>query len=1362
MPDYLGLVPVPEVSPSGTFPFTPEWPFYTLLDPEVVVHTFGAGNAKREQRYWLGHGPRRWRLDLTVTHAQWNTLREFWEDHQGPVIPFTFEALNADQTTTSYTAQFESEPLIVQRGRQRHAVSVALREVFTGSGPVYSVSATQTRFPNGALASALAAQAQTLIPLLKITPRQAGYPAIYLSDRRCTVGGQLYLPRLLELPEIRQSAVGVPGASAETDDATFVLGNADGVIRDLATHADYGVMLDFARVEYSLFHVGTGIKLDLWGGEIAREGWQIDGPTAYLRCTDRLANPFLIFPNRTIDRGCTAPFDVAPLCPYSSAGGLDTAHFPSASGTSCDHGYATPNGCLAHGMERYYRGVPVTPQPFRSKDNSTGLRGLGRAVFTSLSQVSDGIMGRPLPYIFTAEDLPVKALLATGADQGDFYEAVGIIGQGPLGALGDPMKHKLDGQPQHDPKFPPRAVLGAEPAGPNDYLSLSYNGNQVNGDWRKAYVGNSTYIRNLSAGLAFLTIRRTDEKGQQFTRLDEHEMEVIVREGLSGWKWTAPGSRSSVLLTNPVWVAVNLLLWALNLHTETAAVQESYFDVAAAIAAAAICDETVTKIVGSGSETQFTYAGVISEQRPLREWIEDVLKNCLGYYVNSAGKLRIGIRSNSSAVAAFTSGNLLHRSVRFDPPKRGFNRLVVSFADRLKDEITGETLYLPNTATAFDEDFALELGGGTRAEYFEGQTNLAGTNNVSQAQRIANVRLREETGGVSAAERLQHGRVRGSTTVLGLDFSAGDVISVADPEIPGGTAEIRVTTWRLGPDFRVDFEGYTTRDSMYDLLEGPKPADVLPDGVPPEEEPWPFRLQWQPNAETPVSGDPVHAAGHNTFALQQRYEPLYDGSQRALLDVTGVQPVTRFVADTYAPVIRTVTQASTGGHLPGERRYWISVCAWNSDGFSPPCRLRVQTTAEGTDTNRFTLADITWPAGSWSGYAVFVGIDDERTATQQAKVTGALPSSIAINGPLQVSTVGVPSPTTRRVVAFAKKCIHFGLWGEVVTGVAAGAVTVAAIAGLSDDYTGRILAVVADQSDGSANLLHFTVTGHNLTTGELSLTPDPQAAGVEFGDVATILLQPNIYAGATIGDAMIANGIYPDGLGTEDPEREAGLLIRGITPGRPHQLRRIVSHTATAYTVDEPFDFEPLYFIVEEAGWPYRANSSDIANRRPDAEITTTLVVDNLVGQPMLVGAFLEDRRGLLTPEEMAPVRFTYLYGQPGSAIAIDDGFYDAPIVGDEVEIDLANGLNQRITLDQASRVTIKNPVNSAGPIRAGMWLQLYILQDDTGERPNPEWDSGYGQIDQISPDADTRTSIGLTYDGAKWRLDYFQTGLPL
>jgi hypothetical protein len=112
-----------------------------------------------------------------------------------------------------------------------------------------------------------------------------------------------------------------------------------------------------------------------------------------------------------------------------------------------------------------------------------------------------------------------------------------------------------------------------------------------------------------AAGTAFLMLRRADAKGAQLSRLGEHAMQDIVNQGMSGWVWSAPGERAQQLLTNPVWIVVNMLLRARGLRFADAATAEHYFDVDAAIAAPSICDEQVDKLVGTGTETQFKFRG---------------------------------------------------------------------------------------------------------------------------------------------------------------------------------------------------------------------------------------------------------------------------------------------------------------------------------------------------------------------------------------------------------------------------------------------------------------------------------------------------------------------------------------------------------------------------------------------------------------------------------------------------------------------------------------------------------------------------------------------------------------------------------
>ncbi|MBI4889412.1 MAG: hypothetical protein HY821_02230, partial [Acidobacteria bacterium] len=625
MPDYIGNIVVPEIAPSGVFPLVPDYPHGRAQAHEILVHQFGSGNAKIEQRFLLGTGAKRFSVRKAwLRDPDRIALRNFWETKYGPYGAFTYNAPNDDGNgTTAYTCRFANEPLSWEMLTDAVcSLGVTLVEI-PSSSPSYSLSQTVTRFPSQGLKDALLSQVQQIVPLIKIQPLQPGYPAIHLSDRRCTVGGQLHQARLLEFDGISQ------GMGNEADEAQFSFGNADRAMRDLANDVD----LYRAALEFSLFHVGTGIKLDLWKGEIVN--WACDaGPEFHVTAADGLYELNLPYPTRKISRTCWKPFN-SQACPYSTAGALDLVHFPNADASKCDKGYETENGCLAHGMKRYYGGILAEPQSVRIKDNSTGTWGFGRSPLTSVSLVADSIYDQVLPEIYTDSAMPVNCKIAVGRDESDFYEALGIVGEGPLVAFGS--GHKLDGQYHHGypGSFGLRQVLGSDPAGAQDWFSLDQSGNQTGGDWRKVFAGNSTYKDNFAAGTAFLVIRRSDAKGLQLSRPGEHQMEAVVSLGMKGWVWTSPGVRVwGPPLTNPVWIAINMLLRARGIRlgefatTQQLDLAETFFDVNATIAAASICDEQVTKLVGTGTETQFKFRGVIQEEKPLRDWLQEVLMNC--------------------------------------------------------------------------------------------------------------------------------------------------------------------------------------------------------------------------------------------------------------------------------------------------------------------------------------------------------------------------------------------------------------------------------------------------------------------------------------------------------------------------------------------------------------------------------------------------------------------------------------------------------------------------------------------------------------------------------------------------------------
>lgn len=787
MPDYIGNIAVPEIVPSGVFPLTPDYPLDVRRDHEVVVHQFGSGNTKIEQRLLLGTGARRFTI-----RKQWLrdsdriALRNFWELKHGPYGAFTYNAPNDEGLgTTHVTCRFANEPLSWEMVADwACALGVTLVEIPSGA-PSYSLQQTVNRFPPAALRTALLSQVQEVIPLVRIQPLQSGYPAIHVSDRRCTIGGQLYQARLVEFDGISQSI------GNESDEAQFTFGNADRVMRDLANDVD----LFRAEIAFSLFHTGTGIKLDLWKGNIVN--WTCDaGPEFRVTAADGLYELNLPYPTRKVSRTCWKPFKDGAGCPYV---GPDT---------SCDKGFDTPNGCRAHGMNDYYGGIVARPQGVRIKDNSTGVWGFGRSTLTSVSLVADSIYDQVLPEIYTDSPMPVNAKIASGRDESDFYAAVGIVGEGPIGAYGT--GHKLDGQFHHG--YPGSLGLLA---------SVGQDPNPV------PFGMDTDAPVDRAAGTAFVMIRRSDAKGLQLSRLSEHAMEAVVAQGLSGWVWTSPGVRVWYTLTNPVWIVVNMLLRARGLRYAGAAAAEQHFDVNAAITAATICDQQVTKLVGTGTEAQFKFRGVLQEEKPFRDWLQEVLMNCLGYYTFANGKLKLGVRVNSSAVEAFTEGNILFRSLQLAPLKPSFNHLTANFADEDFD-------FVANSISLYDIDHATLIGGGAGPLFLKSTVNLSGAASKSQAARIITVRLREELGGITPEEWKQARQISFRTTVLALNTEPGMVCSLTHPDMPGGHGEFRVASWRLNRDYSIDIQGRTTTDSMYDLVAGPKPADVVPDQVPEE------------------------------------------------------------------------------------------------------------------------------------------------------------------------------------------------------------------------------------------------------------------------------------------------------------------------------------------------------------------------------------------------------------------------------------------------------------------------------------------------------------------------------------------------
>src|ERR1035437_7999950 len=404
MSDSIGRITVPTVINSGqTFPLTTQHPFGFSVDRPVIVHRFGSLDAKQEQRYYAGIGPRKFQFKRpNLNWSESRQLKAFWESMQGPWKAFTYYVPNPDGTTTAVLVTFEQAPISFEYLRNAAQVGVNLVEVVDpAAAPSYTVASTCLRFPSSGLASALLSEVQQIVPLVHIRVRESAVADIYLSDRRVTVGGQLYLPRLIGIGEAGSDVLISQDIKGASDNVRFAFGNGDRVMTQLANDTD----LKYAEIDLCLFHVNSGILLQLWKGVI--QNFTSDGtPIFPVTCSDGFFQIMNQYPERQISRQCWKTFNDGLYCPYATCGsGGDPA--------SCDYYLESVNGCQAHGMAPFFGGHQADPQGVIIKDDSTGFLGFGRNTVTATSIISDTIWGMALPEIWcNSGGDPIKAFIA--------------------------------------------------------------------------------------------------------------------------------------------------------------------------------------------------------------------------------------------------------------------------------------------------------------------------------------------------------------------------------------------------------------------------------------------------------------------------------------------------------------------------------------------------------------------------------------------------------------------------------------------------------------------------------------------------------------------------------------------------------------------------------------------------------------------------------------------------------------------------------------------------------------------------------------------------------------------------------------
>lgn len=1253
MSDSLGPIPIPDPPTIIPFPLRPDWSSGMDLDPPIAIHIFDQPGLKTEQRFVMGDGARRFRIHKDrLACAEYDNLKAHWELAEGiyAQFPYTYWGNFHGSSPEVITCRYENPNLTFPHliGMLTGDPGVTLLEIPPPHAP-YTSAGTVTRFPDSTFTTALEQQTQHLIPLVTIKMRDrinsdgsvTTYDPIHLSNQRITVDGVSYIARLVDWNGITQSL------GEASDSATFTFGNADGVWIQLVNQVNF----ERAKVSFALFHAESRYICKLWTGYALP--WSIDTEGHFqFQATDGLYELSLGYPVRSVTRTCWKVYK-GRYCP-------STSPLPD-----CPKSY---EACQARGVQTSFGGMIVAPTPVHIKDNNTGVFGFGRAGFTSVSVVDDTVYQRPVQEVYTDISMEVSCDVAAARDESEFMSALGIVGEGPIGKYNpDLIRQRLDGQPPHDPLNYGgwRGIVGNDPANlVSDFFAIDQQ------PWNVPPTG-STY----SGGLAFAEIRRTDPMGLQLAPVSERVMVVTIDQGIGGWTWTAPGSRHwTPALANFIWVAVNVWLRGLGLRADqaresavSAAEMEATFDVTQAIAMAGIADLIVDKLIGDGSERQFPFRGILKERKPLKDWLQEIVNCGLGYFTFVDGKLWLGIRENAgepTIANAYTRDSILYKSLQVAPHQPQFNWLVGQFGDE-------EFNFQLNNVTIYDIDHASYIGNPLSPAYLTNTMNFVGISNKSQCARVITTRLREELGGASLPEYLKARDFKFRTTVLGLTTMVGDIVSLTHSWVPDGFIKGRVQKWTLNPDFSIDIECNVATDSMYFLDFGPKPEDVAAPPIIPEQLPSITGLTWMPNEVGPAVGDPLYPDPlQRTFDVWQDYQIARDGTWEATIFVAGEMCINTFAVGQQPRILSAVLAA--GGTLDGPQTVYLAVTQRILSGQPlAPSNLVGTFIPAGVTGRKITMtisnspdADVAWD--QWAG-------NDRRMIALQSSGTD-IPTTLDFLGPIHTPTEGLPESAARKVAIAAKHAWHSGVAGVSVTGVPANdQIQANDFIGSPDDWVGRKISAIADQSDGSAPLWNFVVTAFHGSTGTFTVTPDAVRLisgvpdlpnSVQVGDVLIIRSKATSATANSYTDNLWDNSVAIEQFGSPGlrPDEEIGRICRILFGKGAGQYRYITGNTSDTITVSPAWVTVPdatSTIIVEAADWIYQAETSDLQVLHEGKRIEIKMRVENLRNEVALVAGFLVDDQGHYSAEAVAPMREIFVFGQPPTTRMVGPARWD-------------------------------------------------------------------------------------------------------
>src|ERR1035441_558460 len=292
--------------------------------------------------------------------------------------------------------------------------------------------------------------------------------------------------------------------------------------------------------------------------------------------------------------------------------------------------------------------------------------------------------------------------------------------------------------------------------------------------------------------------------------------------------------------------------------------------------------------------------------------------------------------------------------------------------------------------------------------------------------------------------------------------------------------------------------------------------------------------------------------------------------------------------------------------------------------------------------------------------------------------------------------------------AKVKRLIHGGPAGAVIDSVASFSIVAAEcvdVAG-TDNWAGRLLILIGRApGGGSAPFASFRISAFDNTTGTFTLLDDPSAIALP-GDIFAISFAAydNSATATVLTDVGISNGTNPTphtGETVNDPNR-VGNYVRSIKGLGRGNVAKIVSNTATSYTLDRPFRIDATtVWIVETAAWALSVDLT-LDNSDPAQSTLLQLPINNYPNLPVLIALVTVDQNGDESDEVNAPLRMLWISGA-GGTYNVTGAVTQSPFHTGGTLIFTGSGSNSLAALSPQTipngELTVRNAGSGAVPI---------------------------------------------------------------